>query len=93
VDRGKDRRRLSQGDRKGAWVSRFPQGVRLLEPVVMLSITTRREWFAITAFPLFVGTFGPIASALNICALVQPWRCHLAPNGVNAGDNIADPVW
>lgn len=24
-----------------------------------------REWFAITAFPLFAGTFGPIASALK----------------------------
>lgn len=34
----------------------------------------RSEWFAITAFPLFAGTFGTIATALNICALVQPWR-------------------
>jgi potassium channel subfamily K len=24
-----------------------------------------RVWFAITAFPLFAGTFGPIASALK----------------------------
>ncbi|KIW29850.1 uncharacterized protein PV07_05637 [Cladophialophora immunda] len=48
----------------------------------------RREWFAITVFPLIAGTFGPIASALNICALVRPWR-HYS----NGSGNVPDPAW
>ncbi|KAF8851519.1 voltage-gated potassium channel [Acephala macrosclerotiorum] len=53
-----------------------------------------QEWFAITAFPLFAGTFGPIASALNICALAQPWRCEYA-RGATQTDfkDIPDPAW
>ncbi|KIX92516.1 uncharacterized protein Z520_11836 [Fonsecaea multimorphosa CBS 102226] len=48
----------------------------------------RREWFAITVFPLIAGTFGPIASALNICALVRPWR-----HEINGSGNVPDPAW
>jgi potassium channel subfamily K len=54
----------------------------------------RREWFALTAFPLFAGTFGPIASALNICALVQPWRSIVPPGATqDQGIDIDDPSW
>jgi len=52
----------------------------------------RREWFAVTAFPLFAGTFGSIASALNISALVQPWRSEVLSGGAEVRD-IADPQW
>ncbi|KIW90593.1 uncharacterized protein Z519_08376 [Cladophialophora bantiana CBS 173.52] len=48
----------------------------------------RREWFAITVFPLIAGTFGPIASALNICALVRPWR-----HESNGDSSVSDPAW
>lgn len=43
-----------------------------------------------TAFPLFAGTFGTIASALNICALVEPWRCEVVGGVANY---IGDPAW
>jgi hypothetical protein len=33
------------------------------------------------------GTFGPMASAFNICSLAQPWRMTLS------GKNITDPKW
>jgi potassium channel subfamily K len=55
---------------------------------------TRKEWFAITAFPLFAGTFGTIASALNICALVQPWKCDVShEDSLLDIKNIPDPTW
>ncbi|KUJ14162.1 voltage-gated potassium channel [Mollisia scopiformis] len=50
-----------------------------------------KEWFAITAFPLFAGTFGPIATALNVCALVQAWRCE-NPYATDQKD-VHDPAW
>jgi len=52
----------------------------------------RKEWFAVTAFPLFAGTFGTIGSALNVCALVQPWRCEVDNDYTNV-KNISDPSW
>ncbi|KAF9476201.1 voltage-gated potassium channel [Pholiota conissans] len=45
-------------------------------------------WFTSTAFPLFAGTFGPIANLLSICALVEPWRVH-----TDDGSKIPDPHW
>lgn len=60
----------------------------------MANDMSRREWFAITAFPLFAGTFGTIASALNICALVQPWRCVLVnEHSLLDLHDIPDPPW
>lgn len=53
-----------------------------------------REWFAITAFPLFAGTFGTIASALNLCAIVQPWKCVLGGKYSLADiKDVPDPKW
>ena len=55
-----------------------------------------RWWFASTAFPLLAGTFGPMASAFNICALVENWRVSIPPGlGANEahGNNIPDPQW
>ncbi|MCJ1416309.1 Potassium channel [Xylographa parallela] len=53
-----------------------------------------RWWFASTAFPLLAGTFGPIASAFNICALVQHWRVSIPPGGTEEhGIDVPDPSW
>jgi hypothetical protein len=59
----------------------------------LLLTVDRKEWFAVTAFPLFAGTFGTIASALNICALVGPWRCELVDGGYNVVNYVSDPAW
>ncbi|TGO15849.1 hypothetical protein BTUL_0035g00540 [Botrytis tulipae] len=53
-----------------------------------------RWWFASTAFPLVAGTFGPMASAFSICALVVHWRVSIPPGGVEEhGIYIDDPKW
>src|SRR5436190_13897975 len=53
-----------------------------------------RQWFAVAAFPLVAGTFGPVATAMNICALVQPWRrTVVADKLTESGKNIPDPHW
>ncbi|CDM30159.1 hypothetical protein DTO013E5_8175 [Penicillium roqueforti] len=49
-----------------------------------------RWWLASTAYPLVAGTFGPMASAFNICSLSQPWRMDLTSSG---GTDIPDPKW
>ncbi|OAG06886.1 voltage-gated potassium channel [Paraphaeosphaeria sporulosa] len=53
-----------------------------------------RWWFASTACPLIAGTFGPIANAFSICALVEKWRVYLPP-GVDEGHGtkVEDPKW
>ncbi|KAF2691837.1 voltage-gated potassium channel [Lentithecium fluviatile CBS 122367] len=53
-----------------------------------------RWWFASTACPLIAGTFGPIANAFSICALVEKWRVYMPP-GVDEGhgEHIEDPKW
>jgi potassium channel subfamily K len=55
-----------------------------------------RWWFASTACPLLAGTFGPIASGFNICALVYQWRQYIPPGGTQstsaqAGLTLPDP--
>ena len=56
-----------------------------------------RWWLASTAFPLLAGTFGPMASAFNICALVETWRMDippgLGPNVEGLGTRVEDPKW
>ncbi|KAB8293839.1 hypothetical protein EYC80_009320 [Monilinia laxa] len=53
-----------------------------------------RWWFASTAFPLVAGTFGPMASAFSICALVVRWRVSIPLGGVEEhGIYIDDPKW
>jgi potassium channel subfamily K len=51
-------------------------------------------WYASTAFPLIAGTFGPMANAFSICALVENWRVSI-PKGGRAEDgiDIPDPRW
>ncbi|KAJ5306357.1 hypothetical protein PENANT_c017G09745 [Penicillium antarcticum] len=49
-----------------------------------------RWWFASTVYPLTAGTFGPMASAFNICSLSQPWRMDLTSTG---GLDVPDPKW
>lgn len=55
-----------------------------------------RWWFASTACPLIAGTFGPVASGFNICALVHYWRQSLPdlPKTYEGeGHPIQDPTW
>ncbi|KAF8862250.1 voltage-gated potassium channel [Acephala macrosclerotiorum] len=53
-----------------------------------------RWWFASTAFPLIAGTFGPMASAFSICALVVHWRDYIPPGAAEEnGIPIDDPKW
>jgi potassium channel subfamily K, other eukaryote len=53
-----------------------------------------RWWYASTAIPLLAGTFGPMASAFSICALVENWRVEIPPGGTEGhGINIKDPNW
>ena len=53
-----------------------------------------RWWFASTACPLIAGTFGPMANAFSICALVEKWRVYIPP-GSDEGhaQNVEDPQW
>ncbi|RVX70524.1 hypothetical protein B0A52_05175 [Exophiala mesophila] len=53
-----------------------------------------RWWYASTAFPLIAGTFGPMANAFSICALVENWRVQIPPGGTEEhGIDIPDPHW
>ncbi|KAI9808583.1 MAG: hypothetical protein M1825_003732 [Sarcosagium campestre] len=57
-------------------------------------LSPSRWWITSTAVPLIAGTFGPMASAFNICALVQSWRVEIPPGGVEEhGKSIQDPKW
>ncbi|EXJ95278.1 hypothetical protein A1O1_00398 [Capronia coronata CBS 617.96] len=57
-------------------------------------LTPARWWYASTAFPLMAGTFGPMASAFNICALVEDWRVEIPTKGTEEhGLDIQDPEW
>ncbi len=51
-------------------------------------------WYASTAFPLMAGTFGPMANAFSICALVENWRVKIPAGGTEEhGIDIKDPKW
>ncbi|PVH94554.1 voltage-gated potassium channel [Periconia macrospinosa] len=53
-----------------------------------------RYWFASTACPLIAGTFGPIANAFSICALVEKWRIYIPPGADEGhGEKVEDPKW
>ena len=53
-----------------------------------------RWWYASTAFPLIAGTFGPMANAFSICALVENWRVSIPPGGTEEhGIDIPDSKW
>lgn len=53
-----------------------------------------RWWFASTAFPLIAGTFGPMASAFSILALVARWRSYILPgSSEDTAIPIDDPKW
>lgn len=53
-----------------------------------------RWWYASTAFPLLAGTFGPMANAFSVCALVQNWRVEIPAGGAEGhGIEIKDPKW
>lgn len=51
-----------------------------------------RWWYASTAFPLIAGTFGPMANAFSVNALVENWRVSIPPGGTEEhGVDIKDP--
>lgn len=53
-------------------------------------------WCASVIFPLFAGSFGPMASAFGICALAGSWRVEnvtTAPDGMLVGTYVKDPKW
>ncbi|KAJ5288631.1 hypothetical protein N7478_001661 [Penicillium angulare] len=50
-----------------------------------------RWWLASTAYPLAAGTFGPMASAFNVCSLAQTWR--MARDSEGGYENVTDPKW
>ncbi|KAL1648335.1 hypothetical protein SLS58_002088 [Diplodia intermedia] len=53
-----------------------------------------RWWFASTACPLIAGTFGPLANAFSICALVEKWRVYIPPGmDETVGEPVQDPSW
>ncbi|SLM35701.1 Two pore domain potassium channel domain [Lasallia pustulata] len=53
-----------------------------------------RWWFSSTLFPLIAGTFGPLATAFNICALVMDWRVIVDSSSAEAeGADVRDPKW
>ncbi|EXJ57667.1 uncharacterized protein A1O5_12457 [Cladophialophora psammophila CBS 110553] len=53
-----------------------------------------RWWYASTGIPLVAGTFGPMANAFSICALVENWRVEIPPGGTEEhGIDIKDPDW
>jgi potassium channel subfamily K len=40
------------------------------------------------------GTFGPMASAFSLCALVQSWRVVIPPGKTaDNGEDVKDPRW
>lgn len=51
-----------------------------------------RWWYASTAFPLIAGTFGSMANAFSVNALVENWRVSIPPGGTEEhGIDIKDP--
>lgn len=53
------------------------------------------RWYMLaTLFPLIAGTFGPMASMFNICAIAIPWRVIVSPQSEQSqGQHIDDPRW
>lgn len=51
-------------------------------------------WVICTLFPLIAGTFGPMASAFNICAVAIDWRIIVSETSDESeGTHITDPTW
>ncbi|MCJ1418740.1 Potassium channel [Xylographa parallela] len=53
-----------------------------------------RWWFSSTLFPLIAATFGPLASAFGIAALVMDWVIIVNPSSTEStGIDIPNPNW
>lgn len=60
----------------------------------MSHLLPTRWWYASTAIPLLAGTFGPMANAFSICALVENWRVKIPLGGTEGhGIDLQDPKW
>ena len=56
----------------------------------------RRWWFSSTLCPLIAGTFGPMASMFNLCALIIDWRMVVDTTAASeevVGVYVQDPSW
>ncbi|KAF2110096.1 potassium channel-like protein [Lophiotrema nucula] len=72
----------------------FEEDRKLAEEEEQDFLDPSRWWFASTACPLIAGTFGPMANAFSICALVENWRVYIPPGADEGhGENIKDPGW
>lgn len=81
----KDAEKLNQESNDG-WDDEWEEEDTLLNP--------SRWWFASTACPLIAGTFGPMANAFNLCALIEYWREYIPPGGREGhGTLVKDPTW
>ncbi|KAF1948579.1 voltage-gated potassium channel [Byssothecium circinans] len=70
------------------------QDKELAEAEEQVFLDPSRWWFASTACPLIAGTFGPIANAFSICALVEKWRVYIPPGSDEGhGTKVEDPKW
>ena len=76
----------------GSAVERF--AAKTEEDVVKDINSPIHMWVVATLFPLMAGTFGPMASMFNICAIVVPWRMIVNPASTQSnGRRIEDPTW
>lgn len=61
---------------------------------ILLMLSFRRWWFTSTAFPLIAGTFGPLATLMSVCALVQSWIVTVPGGGsLETEQRVPDPKW
>lgn len=64
------------------------------EEVTRDIVDSAEYWTWSTLCPLLAGTFGPMASAFSVCALVVSWREYIPPGSVEAdSEPLTDPHW
>ena len=93
---GDDSNDNNDGDEKQDGGGALTDGLRDEDDDERAFLNPSRWWFSSTAFPLIAGTIGPMASAFNICALVESWRVDIPPGfGANEahGVTVPDPKW
>lgn len=57
-------------------------------------LASARWWVLTTLFPLVCGTFGPLATSFNICALTQDSREVVDPTSTEQeGTFVPNPAW
>ena len=60
----------------------------------MPDFKSRSRWFNATLFPLIAGTFGPLATAFNLCASTGPWKVVFSSlPTASTGSTTSNPRW